>query len=124
MKRILRLKEAILFITLLAACSSRMTPLKVTNTLPTLTKAKYMSAMEAQEAIKANRCTYITQGRTYVAPIGLTVKNDLKNGARGIDEWVELDCGNAYVLRNYKWVTIDTDGSSQLHVEFDTMLCQ
>jgi len=43
---------------------------------------------------------------------------------RGVDEWVELDGGNAYVLTNYKWVTVDHYGSTQLHIEFDTMLCE
>ena len=56
--------------------------------------------------------------------MGLTVNGDLKYGAKGIDEWVELDGGNAYVLVNYKWVTVDEHGSTQLHIEFDTMLCE
>jgi hypothetical protein len=64
------------------------------------------------------------ESRTYVAPMGLSAKNDLKHAARGIDEWVQLDGGNAYVLKNYQWVTVDFLGSTQLHVEFDTMLCE
>jgi hypothetical protein len=56
--------------------------------------------------------------------MGLSSKNDLKHAARGIDEWVQLDGGNAYVLKNYQWVTVDLFGSTQLHVEFDTMLCE
>jgi hypothetical protein len=35
-----------------------------------------------------------------------------------------FDGGNAYVLKNYQWVTVDVFGSTQLHVEFDTMLCE
>lgn len=57
-------------------------------------------------------------------PIGLTTKNDLKNAAKGIDEWVKLDGGNAYVLTNYKWVTVGNNSSTQLHVEFHTILCE
>ena len=56
--------------------------------------------------------------------MGFSVKNDLKNGAKGIDEWVKIDGGNAYVLTSYKWVTVDSEGATQLHIEFDTMLCE
>ena len=108
----------------LASCATSMLPMKVNNTLPTLTKAKFISQSQAEEAVKANRCKYLVKGREYVAPIGLTVKGDLKNGAKGIDEWVKLDGGNAYVLISYKWVTVDNDGSTQLHIKFDTMLCE
>ena len=56
--------------------------------------------------------------------MGFTPKNDLKNAAKGIDEWVELDGGNAYVLINFKWVTVDGNGSTELHIDFDTMRCE
>lgn len=56
--------------------------------------------------------------------MGLSTKGDLKYAAKGIDEWVKLDGGNAYVLKNYKWVTVDHNGSTQLTIEFDTMLCE
>lgn len=92
--------------------------------LPTLTKSKFITQAQALESVQKNECRYLFKGRNYVAPVGFTLKNDLKNGARGIDEWVELDGGNAYVLTNYKWVTIDNKGTTQLHVEFDTMLCK
>lgn len=112
---------AILF---LNSCATSMSPMKVNSTLPALTKSKFISQVEAEEAIKTKRCRYLVKGREYTAPIGLTTRNDLKNGAKGIDEWVELDGGNSYVLRNYKWVTVDHNGSTQLHVEFDTMICE
>jgi len=66
----------------------------------------------------------LVKGRNYVAPIGLSAKDDLRKGAKGIDEWVNVDGGNAYVLISYKWVTVDLGGSTQLHVDFDTMLCE
>lgn len=112
---------AILF---LNSCATSMSPMKVNSTLPDLTKSKFISQVEAEEAIKTKRCRYLVKGREYTAPIGLTTRNDLKNGAKGIDEWVELDGGNSYVLRNYKWVRVDHNGSTQLHVEFDTMICE
>ena len=122
-------KRRILFIIpililFLASCASSMTPIEVNNTLPTLTKSVFLNQAQAIEAIKNNKCKLLTKGRSYSAPLGLTVKNDLKNGAKGIDEWVKMDGGNAYVLVNYKWVNVGDDGATQLHVDFDTMLCE
>ena len=106
-----------------AACATSMTPMQVNATLPTLTKSKFISHSQAEEAIKSNNCKYLVKGRTYTAPMGLTVKEDLKYGAKGIDEWVMLDGGNAYVLISYNWVTVDQNGATQLQIEFDTLLC-
>ena len=100
-----------------------MTPGEVNNTLPYLTKSKYYTQSQAAEAKKNDKCESIIKGRNYVAPIGFTPKDDLKNVAKGIDEWVEMDGGNAYVLLNFKWITVDHNGLTQLHVDFDTMLC-
>jgi len=124
MIKLIKLNLIIGVIMLFASCATSMTPIAVNNTLPTLTKSKFISQSQAEEDIKANRCKYLAKGRNYTAPIGLTVKNDLKNGAKGIDEWVKLDGGNAYVLISYKWVTVDHMGSTQLHIEFDTILCE
>ena len=59
----------------------------------------------------------------------MTVKDDLRNGAKGIDEWVSLDKGNAYVVKNYKWMTVGYDSkngstATQLYIEFDTYSCR
>jgi hypothetical protein len=101
-----------------------MTPIQVSNTLPALTKSKFLNLAQAQEAVKNNTCKYLVKGRSYVAPIGYTAKDDLRNGAKGIDEWVQLDGGNSYVLTNFKWITVSSNGTTELHIEFDTMLCQ
>lgn len=101
-----------------------MSPANVYNTLPTLTRSKLISQKDAQEAVRNKECYYLVRGRNYVAPVGLTLKSDLRNGAQGIDEWVQIDGGNAYVLKNYQWITIDHDGTSELYLEFDTMLCE
>ena len=123
MVKFIKINLVIGVVFLFASCATSMSPIKVNNTLPTLTKSKFISQSQAEEAIKINRCKYLVKGRDYTAPMGLTVKGDLKYGAKGIDEWVELDGGNAYVLISYKWVTVDNNGSTQLHIEFDTMLC-
>ena len=82
-----------------------------------------MTQAQAMEAIETGKCSYLIRGRKYTAPMGLTTKGDLKAGAKGIDEWVTLDGGNAYLLTHYSWTNVDHFGSSQLNVEFDTMLC-
>ena len=107
----------------LSSCTTSMTPMEVNNTLPELTKSNFIAQADAQQFLNS-KCKYLIKERSYTAPIGLTTKNDLKNAAKGIDEWVELDGGNSYVLRNFHWVTVDDSGSTQLRVEFDTMLCE
>lgn len=117
----LNLIGVILFFT---SCSTSMSPIEVNNILPPLTKSKFISQAQAQEMINTNKCKYLAKNRSYLAPIGLTKKKDLKNGAKGIDEWVQLDGGNAYILKNYRWNIIDTNGDSQLYIEFDTLICE
>lgn len=102
--------------------STSMSPSQVNELLPILTKSRFVSQVQADEDIKNHKCVYLVKGRNYTAPIGLTTKDDLKNGAKGIDEWVKIDGGNAYVLIGYKWITVDHLGSTQLHVEFNTIL--
>ena len=108
---------------ILVSCSP-MTPTEMDKNLPTLTKSKYLTQAQAEEAVKTNKCMYLVKGREYAAYPGLTAKGDLKNGATGIDDWVKLDGGNAYVLISYKWVTISDQGSTQLEMKFDTMVCE
>jgi hypothetical protein len=40
----------------LTSCATSMLPIKVTDTLPPLTKAKFISQSQAEEAAKTNRC--------------------------------------------------------------------
>lgn len=114
----------IMTILIITSCATSMTPIQVNSMLPTLTKSKYISQAQADENVKNGTCKYLVKNRIYVAPIGLSAKEDLKYGAKGIDEWVILDGGNAYVLKNYKWVTVDHNGSAQLNIDFDTMICE
>jgi hypothetical protein len=102
-----------------------MSPLEIYSTLPTLTKSKFLKNDEVNDTL----CTCLKRNRTYNAPMGYTVKHDLKNGAQGIDEWVAIDKGNAYVLKNYNWVTVGYNSqyggsATQLFLEFDTYLCK
>lgn len=113
------LKLNLIGILLFVASCTTMSPLQVHNTLPTLTKSKYVT----QSELETTNCKSLTKGRSFVAPIGMTAKNDLANAAKGIDEWVKIDGGNAYLLKSFNWVNIDKD-TNQLHVDFDTLLCE
>ena len=108
-----------------ALFQTSMSPKEVYNTLPKYTKTTFLTAAQVQNS----NCSCLTKNRSYTAPIGLTVKDDLWNGAQGIDEWVVLDGGNAYVLRNYQWMTVGYNAqygtsATQLYVEFDTYICK
>ena len=119
----IRLNLFLIIVFFISSCATSMSPTEVNETLPTLTKSQFISQVKAEEAVKSNKCKLLVEGRKYNAPVALSVKGDLKNGAKGIDEWVETDGGNAYSLVNYEWVTVDHMGTTQLQVEFDTMLC-
>lgn len=106
------------------SCATSMSPIEVNNTLPSLTKSTFISGQDAVANVASDECKFLVKGRSYIAPIGLTPKNDLRGAAKGIDEWVQLDGGNAYVLTNFKWVSVGNDYDTELHVEFDTMLCK
>jgi hypothetical protein len=123
MSPFIRLKLLIGVVFLITACATSMSPTKVNETLPSLTRSTHLSPTQAEYALNSNICEYLVKGRSYTAPIALSVKGDLKNGAKGIDEWVELDGGNSYVLTSYNWKQVDDYGSTQLNLEFDTLLC-
>jgi hypothetical protein len=116
--------SVVLFFTSCAVFQTSMSPTEVYKTLPEYTKTFFLTAAQANNSI----CQCLVKGRSYTAPIGLTVKDDLWNGAKGIDEWVKLDGGNAYVLKNYQWITVGMNqygtSATQLYVEFDTYFCK
>lgn len=124
MKNITKIFLLIFTFGILSSCSTSMNPVRFYNTLPNLTYTKYYNQIQANDAQKANKCKILVKSRTFVAPMGLSVKGDLRKGAKGIDEWVRMDGGNAYVILNYKWVTVDHYGSTQLQIDFDTMRCE
>lgn len=109
---------------LVSSCATTMAPIELNASLRRLTQSTFISPAQAEELTTSGKCKYITKNREYAAPMGLTAKDDLRNGARGIDDWVKLDGGTAYVLRSYQWIAVGDQGGTQLHVEFDTMLCQ
>ena len=123
-KRAIIISCSVFFLFIVSSCATSMTPIEMNNTLPTLTYSKFITQAQANESTNTKKCKYLVKGRNYNAPIGMTTKDDLRNGAKGIDEWVKLDGGNAYVLTNYKWVRVDNGSATQLYIEFDTLLCE
>ena len=109
---------------IIISCSTSMTPIEVSNNLPNLTKSIYIPQNQSSIFIDTNKCKVLNTGRNYVAPIGISVKDDLRNRAKGIDEWVKLDGGNAYLLKNFRWVTVNNNGATQLDLDFDTYSCE
>ncbi|MEC8810414.1 MAG: hypothetical protein VXY23_03780 [Pseudomonadota bacterium] len=109
---------------LLVACAASMTPSELNRKLPNLTKSAYLEKAVSNEAVYQKLCTLLVSNRSYTAPVGFTVDGDLRNGAKGIDEWVEVDRGNAYTLNSFNWVTVDQVGSTQLTIYFNTYICE
>lgn len=128
MKKHIKLLTIIGISLLVVSCGifqTSMSPSEVHSTLPFYTKSTFLT----EEQVQKMNCRCLTRNRSYTAPVGFTVKNDLKNGAYGIDEWVLLDGGNSYVLKNFHWMTIGYDmqnsiSATQLFVEFDTYICE
>ncbi|MHA7057682.1 hypothetical protein ACWGOQ_0010715 [Aquimarina sp. M1] len=78
MTKLIQLNLITVVILFLTSCATSMSPIEVNNTLPSLTKSKFMSQSEAEEFIETSQCKYLTKGRKYVVPIGYTIKGDLK----------------------------------------------
>jgi hypothetical protein len=91
---------------------------------PAATQSTYYSGAEAIVSINAQECIVLAADRFYAAPVGVTVYGDLNNGAEGVDGIVQNDGGNAYRIDSYAWVPYGYDGSTQLQIVFDTMLCK
>ena len=115
----------VLFISILVsiACATSMTPIQFLEKFPNSTDSSFYDKPGANKAIANGKCKLLVNGRKYVSPIGFTVDDDLQNGAEGVDEWVQADSGNAYALNSFEWISIGDQGTTQLIVYFDTMLC-
>ena len=121
------MKKLLLVLTiqsLLMSCTTSMSPVQFSNTFPALTNSFYYNQNQANEAIINDKCKIIVSDRSYNALMGLSVKSDMKDAAKGVDDWVKIDGGNAFILNNYKWVTLDINRATQLEIDFDTMKCQ
>lgn len=109
---------------ILASCVMSMTPIQFMEKLPSSTQSDFYDRAIANQALSDKTCKLLVARRSYAAPQGFNVDEDLRNGANGVDEWVQLDGGNAFVLNNFQWITTDEWGSTQLIIYFDTILCK
>ena len=114
---------------LTAGCATSLTPAQFNEQFPKATASKFYSKTSAGEAISGGNCKLLVDDRRYIAPIGALTGDDMKNGARGVDEWVRADGGNAYALENFEWISVSRGGeyggvATQLIVYFDTMSCK
>lgn len=111
---------------LISGCATSMSPAQFGESFPQATSSEHYSKPSAESAIHEGKCRVVVRDRKYVAPIGLTVHGDVKNGAVGVDEWVVADKANAYTINNYEWISvpIGQDYATQLVLHFDTLLCR
>ena len=121
----IRTTVVLFILLLLTGCSTSMTPSQFAESFPQSTTTKFYEKPAATSAVSEGECNVIVENRKYVAPIGLTVHGDVKNGAIGVDEWVKTDRGNSYTINNYEWISVPApDGyATQLVVYFDTLMC-
>lgn len=108
---------------LFVSCATSKSPSQFYSLFPTLTKSTFLSKADIESQVGQKQCKLITENRQYSAPVAGSVKGDMKKGARGVDELVQLDGGNAYLIKSFNWKNFDSWGSTQLHLEFDTYNC-
>jgi hypothetical protein len=116
--------SAIISLLILQGCASSMSPSTFIVELPNATVSRYIDKAEYADKEANGECTLRVTNRKYVAPVGMTVHGDVRNGARGVDEWVGADSGNAYTINNFEWIIVDDEGTTQLTIYFDTLLCK
>ena len=63
MVKLIKLSLIISVVLFFTSCATSMTPIAVNNALPTLTKSRFISRAQAEEAISANKCKYLVKGR-------------------------------------------------------------
>jgi hypothetical protein len=121
----IRTLKLLLFSSLLTAfgCARSLTPREFIDQFPRLTSSQFYNQVEGNKAVSEGKCSVLVNDRKYTAPMGFSANADLTNGAEGIDEWVQVDGGNAFILSNYEWVEVGDDGNTQLMLYFDTLLC-
>lgn len=109
---------------LVYSCATSKSPASFYSIFPTLTQSKHITRAEIGALVNNKQCILVTENRQYHAPLAGSVNGDMKKGAKGVDEFVQLDSANAYVIKNFSWINYDSWGSSQLYLEFDTYKCQ
>ena len=78
----------------LAGCATAMPASQFYTEFPAATHSLYLNGADALAASIDGTCIKLGEHR-YAAPIGLTVRDDLRNGAEGVDAIVSNEGGNA-----------------------------
>ncbi len=117
-------KSLFILLIFLQSCATSMSPTTFINEFPKATKNKYIDKADSKHEIENGSCKTLVENRKYVAPIGFTVHGDVSNAANGVDEWVNADKGNTYLINNFEWVSVGDQGATQLIVYFNTLYCK
>ena len=89
---------------------------------PVATQSKYLTGAEASAAVAESLCIRLDM-RSFDAPVGTTVYEDLQYGAEGVDAIVANDGGNAYRIDDFEWRNLLYANATQLRIDFHTYLC-
>ena len=89
---------------------------------PAATQSLYMTGADARIALMNGSCIELDEHR-YTVPIGLTVNDEVRSGAKGVDAIIANDGGNAYRISAYAWIPAG-GGATQLQVDFDVLVCK
>lgn len=110
-----------LVVTLLGGCAVSMNADEFYAQFPRATQSQYMTVADADVAITLGQCLKL-QTRQVNARMGLTVREDLVNGAKALDGMVNNDGGNAHRILEYAWVPVGM--GTQLQLRFDSLVCR
>jgi hypothetical protein len=121
-----RLRALLLLVILIgiSGCSalrSSLTASEFYAEFPRLTSTRYLDGAVATVATENGECIVLQIHRVRAA-IGATVYIDMQNGAQDVDGIVINEGGNSYRMTNFQWV--DVNSSTQLVLEFTSMLCE
>jgi len=105
----------------ISGCAMQMPADQFYSEFPMATESTYLTGAMAGKALLSGNCV-VLDSHSYKAPVAMTAGGDVKNGALGVDTIVRNDGGNAYRISNHAWNLL-SNGSSQLQVDFDTLLC-
>ena len=104
------------------AIAMSMTASQFYTEFPRATSTRYLTNAEAISTMQNGSCRAI-DNHTYNAPIGVSVGEDVRNGAEGVDQIVKNYGGNAYRITEFGWATVRDDGTTQLGLKFTSLLC-
>ena len=107
---------------ILTGCAMSMPAGQFYAEFPAATQSLHLTGADAGVAIMDGSCIKLYEHR-YTVPIGLTVSDEVRKGAKGVDAIVANDGGNAYRISSFEWRRDIWSDGTQLHINFYTLLC-